>query len=216
LQVAPRGEGSRVWPFVVLLAGLLIPNVAAPLMACWAWVGHRYPQSGTPMKLLLTALWVLPFTLWLAGYLICRCVGWCLASAPSKDACAQAESASLDHLIDPVKYAALVSALIAVTADPIFAAVASVCFMQNNRALGQQVLTTPAYCVSMAFTSAHLATALWEHSAAMIMHTTWCDCFKACAGYSLKPPAEGDGYGSLSIQKPVSAGEKPEVQVFTA
>jgi hypothetical protein len=86
-------------------------------------------------------------------------------------------------------------------------------FVVNKRALGQ-VLTTPAYCLAMALSCAHLVTVAWEHLPAM---RSW-KSLRACLGRvrSLQPATpEGDGTGNHSTLQTVSAGVPPQPQVIT-
>jgi hypothetical protein len=176
LQVAPTGDKSLVWPFAVLLGGLFIPDLVASTVACWAWVSHRHPTLGTLTWLLLTAGWLLPFTAWLhfniIKHALIKLLGACspctatqshvsTASTPHESA-----AATLSQVVDPMRYLAFRSTVMAVTEDPISMAVTSVFYVVNKRYLGQ-LLATPTYCISMLLSGMHVATEAWEHFPAM-------------------------------------------------
>jgi hypothetical protein len=243
LQVAPSEDNSLVWPFVVLLGGLFVPDLVASAVACWAWVCHSRPSSGRPMRLLLATAWLLPFTVWLHFNIIQRVASKVVHVCPSRAAARLQEStaaqpqkstavlpqestvvlpeestavlpqestvvlpqesaamlpqestavqpqestavlpqeskavlptlphesaaAALSQVVDPVKYAALLSAVMACTEDPISMGMTSVFYVANKQRLGQ-VLSTPTYCVSMLLSCVHVLKEAWEHFPAL-------------------------------------------------
>jgi hypothetical protein len=163
-----------VWPFAVLLGGLFIPDLAASTVACWTWMSHRRPTSGILSRLLLTAAWLLPFTAWLhfniIKYFLFKLPGACpsrTATQPShnESTAAQAQesaAANLSKVVDPMRYLAFRSTVMAVTEDPISMGVTSAFYLVNKQHLGQ-VLATPTYCISMLLSCMHVATEAWEH-----------------------------------------------------
>jgi hypothetical protein len=162
-----------VWPFALLLGGLFIPDLGASTVACWTWVSHRHPTSGILPRLLLTAAWLLPFTAWLHFNIIRYVLLDLLVACPSRTATQSHEStpaepheraaATLSQVVDPMKYLALRSTVMAVTEDPISMGVTSAFYLLNRQQLLGQVLATPTYCISMLLSGMHVATEAWEH-----------------------------------------------------
>jgi hypothetical protein len=190
LQVAPKGPGDKVLPFAMLLGGLFVPDMVAATVACWTWVSHERPLSDTRRRLLLTTGWLLPFTAWLHVNLIkdvllskgTETYRSCSGAQPAGEGTA----AGLSRVVDPIKYMALRSAAMAVTEDPVSMGVTSAFYLLNKQQLGQ-VLSTPAYCISMTLSCMHLLMEAWEHFPRMRQGLGGC-----VAGLcSLQPPAGG-------------------------
>jgi hypothetical protein len=187
-----------VWPFGVLLGGLFIPDLVASTVACWTWVSHRHPTSGILTRLLLTTAWCLPFMAWLHFTIIKYCLfklpGACLsrtATQPHNQSTASAQgkesaAATLSQVVDPMRYLAFRSTLMAVTEDPISMGVTSAFYLVNKQRLGQ-VLGTPAYCISMLLSGMHVATEAWEHFPTM--RRGLCGCLAGVC--NLQPEGEG-------------------------
>jgi hypothetical protein len=143
---------------------------------------------------LLTAGWFLHFTAWLHFELLRQLVAsWVAVCFPPAATQARAEikAAPLSKVVASGKYAALLSAIMAATEDPISASVTSIFFLVNKQSMGQLV-STPAYCVSMVCSCVHMLMEAWEHFPHIRKGLGGC-----LAGLCNLQPQQGDNNGGL-------------------
>jgi hypothetical protein len=168
VQVLPTGRNSTVWPFLVLLGALVTPGIVACAVHIWTQLSSFNSVSWMLFKSVAIVVWwapnsyVVAHPFFMVQYTLSCAFGMCCpqraAQSHAGGVCDECSSVR-----DPVKYVALLSAVMAVTEDLVFLGLTSVLYLANEFISTGLILSTPAYCVGMLLSCMHVLMEAWEH-----------------------------------------------------